>query len=218
MLRGIFSDPAGTLLAMLYTLPGILIALSFHEFAHAWVAVKMGDNTPKFQGRLTLDPFKHLDPIGFLSLLIFHFGWAKPVYIVPRNFRNIRMGSILVSIAGVVMNFLLGIVFVFLLVLGVKLGIQTGIYYNIISFAASINFTLMVFNFLPIPPLDGYQFVRDVFGVRSMGFLSIFERYGFLILLVLMFSGAIGYILNFVITPIYGVAIQLFSAILGVPS
>jgi Zn-dependent protease len=114
------------IIPMLLTLPGVLVAISIHEYGHALAAYKMGDNTAKAQGRLTLNPLKHLDPIGFLCLLIFRFGWAKPVPVNPRNFGNPRRDDIIVSLAGVGMNLLTSIIFIFIM----KIGLQWGFLYN----------------------------------------------------------------------------------------
>ena len=110
------SGTAG-ILNLLLTIPGVLIAITFHEFAHAWMAVKLGDNTPKAQGRLSLNPFSHMDPIGFVFLIVAGFGWGKPVEIDPRNFNgkySLSKAEAIVAAAGPIMNFILAFVFMIL--------------------------------------------------------------------------------------------------------
>lgn len=109
--RGILSNPGEWFISELMMLPGIIIGLSFHEFAHGIVAYKLGDPTPKYQGRLTVNPAAHIDPIGFIALLFMGFGWGKAVEINPYNFKNRRRDELLVSVAGVVMNLIIAIIF-----------------------------------------------------------------------------------------------------------
>ena len=107
ILSGLQSDPQGTLILLLYRIPAILIALTLHELAHGYVALRCGDPTAQMMGRLSFNPLRHLDPIGTLFMLLFGFGWARPVPVNPRNFKNFRRDDLLVSIAGVVTNFCL---------------------------------------------------------------------------------------------------------------
>ncbi len=161
---------AGTfdIMITLLTLPGVILAMSFHEFAHAFVAYKLGDTTPKEQGRVTLDPIKHLDPIGTFLLIFAHLGWGKPVEINPNNFSKISKGKgeVLVALAGPVMNFILAfiltIIFYAIIVFGgvevltSMAGINVAsIVLTMIYYAIVVNIGLGVFNLIPIPPLDG---------------------------------------------------------------
>jgi Zn-dependent protease len=200
---------------MLLTLPGVLVAISIHEYGHALAAYKMGDNTAKAQGRLTLNPLKHLDPIGFLCLLIFRFGWAKPVPVNPRNFGNPRRDDIIVSLAGVGMNLLTSIIFIFIM----KIGLQWGFLYNMGSMgqilytmlygAAYINIGLMVFNLIPIPPLDGHHVVQDIVGFKAVKFYHEYAQYIRIGLIILLFTGFLGRFIVPVISGIYGLLFNI---------
>lgn len=151
---------------MIVTLPGILIAISFHEFAHAYVAYKMGDVTPKYQGRVSLNPIKHIDPFGFVLLLTCGFGWGKPVEINPRNFKNSRKGEILVSLAGPLMNFLLSFITAIIIEAMERNHVlfnsnYAGVVYDILGCIFTINVGLGVFNLVPLPPLDGSKILKN---------------------------------------------------------
>ena len=113
MIRSLFTDPKSFLLGLLLSIPGLIIAISMHEFAHGFAAYKMGDNTAKYNGRLSLNPLDHLDPLGTICLFLCGFGWAKPVPINPYNFRNRRLGIVVVSLAGPVMNFFIALISAF---------------------------------------------------------------------------------------------------------
>ncbi len=181
---------------------GFIAFVAFHEFAHAWTADKLGDDTPRLQGRVTLDPIAHIDLVGTIILPLvllvasaqhgqpFFFGWGKPVMINPNNLRRRRFDDILVSVAGPVMNLLLGI-----LLLGiVKLGSVAGIsfFQNIDSFIPLISLTLFlfVFNLLPIPPLDGGHIFRHLLGITDHAYAQI-SQYSFIFFIVIMQSNAV---------------------------
>ena len=157
------SDPASMFISLLIEVPALLLALILHEISHGYVALWCGDGTAKMMGRLDLRPSHHLDPIGSLCMVLFGFGWAKPVPVNPRNFRHYVRDDFLVSIAGITMNFLLFLVSSFLMVLLVQT--QNGFMTYVIRFFnvfASINLSLAVFNLIPFPPLDGYHIVNDI--------------------------------------------------------
>ena len=153
------------LLGLLLTLPGVIIAITFHEFAHAWTAYRLGDDTPKYQGRLNLNPLSHIDPIGLIMLIVAHFGWGKPVQINPNNFRgkySLSVSEAIVSVAGPVMNFIVAIVFAIIYMLIIKFaGIQFAltsmgnVLVSVIQYTIIVNVGLGVFNLIPLPPLDG---------------------------------------------------------------
>ena len=147
----------------LYMLPGVIIGLTVHEYCHALCAWKLGDSTARDQGRLTLNPLKHIDIIGFIFIIIAGFGWAKPVQFAPENLRNLRRDKALIAAAGPLSNLILGILFI--------LSIKAVFYFQIarsnftesffwvLFFSATINLGLFIFNLLPIPPLDGSHIV-----------------------------------------------------------
>lgn len=192
-LQQLFSDPGTFLYTMLLALPGIIIGLSLHEFAHAYVSYKLGDATPMVQGRVTISPFAHIDPIGFLLLMLFGFGYGKPVEINPNNYKNPRRDEIFVALAGVITNFFVAVLFAFVYFLLARFNVIS-LYSTISTILINIifiNVHLMVFNLLPIPPLDGYKVVRNLLlGHVDVGKLwraeAFFNRYGYLILFAIL--------------------------------
>ncbi|MBR4435036.1 MAG: site-2 protease family protein [Clostridia bacterium] len=187
-------------------IPGIVIAFSFHEWGHAFAAYKMGDPTARNLGRMTLNPLAHIDPIGFLMMVIAGFGWAKPVPVNPNNYRNYKLGEIVVSLAGVTMNFILAVVGMIALAALYKFGVlknytPTGYEFSGGILTAidltlgfiSINLALMVFNLLPIYPLDGFHIAEvtlsKVLGARVFLFL---RNYGMYILMGVLLLGRFG--------------------------
>jgi Zn-dependent protease len=175
-----------------------LMAITFHEYAHGYVAFRLGDPTAKNEGRLTLNPIKHLDPMGTLVLVLTRMiGWAKPVPVDPRYFRDPRKGMIYVSLAGATANFMLALVFALLfrglLILmggGLPLFIQLTLYYGVM-----LNLYLGAFNLLPIPPLDGSKVLAGLLPPHlAIGYMQI-ERYGMLLIILLVFLGAFRYLL-----------------------
>lgn len=185
-------DAGDWFMGKLMILPGILIGLSFHEFAHGIVSYAFGDPTPKLQGRLTVNPAAHMDPFGFICLLFAGFGWGVPVEIDPRYYKKRRVAELLVSLAGVTMNFLLAVAFAFVMKgLYVMqpawlLGDMGQIVIEILLGIISINVVLMVFNLLPVPPLDGFNILTEIFNLRKYSwYYPVYDK-GFLILLVLI--------------------------------
>lgn len=180
------------LIKKLIIIPGILIGLSLHEFGHAKVAQLCGDRTAESQGRVSLSPFAHIDIVGLISLFLFGFGWGRPVMINPRNFRRPRLDSIFVGLAGVFMNFICAAVFAVILrliyqfvpdFLTTSFG---GTVCNMIMQTIVINLSLMLFNLLPIPPLDGFGVLSDIINLPKLSFkLYVWLRkYGYGILLI----------------------------------
>lgn len=194
---------------ILEIMPGFLLGISIHEFSHGLAADRLGDNTPRLQGRLTLNPAKHLDPIGFLCLLVFGFGWAKPVMINPRNFKNPRRDDAIVSLAGPISNFLIAFLFMGL----IKLTINTSLSPTAIDVfygTVMVNLMLMVFNLIPIPPLDGHHILGSIGGPKVWNFYFKYrEHLRFALLLLIIFRG-IGRIIGPLIFILYRLLISIF--------
>ena len=184
---------------MLTMLPGILIALTFHEFAHGLAAYAMGDDTAKNAGRLSLDPMKHIDPIGFIMLFIMRFGWAKPVPINENNFRHERLGLFFVSIAGITMNLILALIFQLILFFTADI-VQLSAYVDVMRGIVWINIMLAAFNLLPIPPLDGSKVIYTFLPKNLRFTFYKYESYGSIILIILLLTGGISLLLNPVIS------------------
>lgn len=190
---GQFSNPKEWLMGELLMLPGILIALSFHEFGHAFVADRLGDDTPRSQGRVSINPAAHIDLIGFIALLFVGFGWGKPVEIDPRNFKKPRRDELLVSVAGVLMNLILAVIFTLVLRFyvdgtgaGFSSGGMYGSIYTMIFYIIYINLILMIFNLLPIPPLDGFNILTEIFDLKRYSWWYTVYDKGFIILMILI--------------------------------
>ena len=201
-LDGEFSDPMGWLMDKLILLPGIVIGLSFHEFAHGYVSYKLGDPTPKLQGRLTINPAAHIDPFGFIALLFAGFGWGVTVQIDPIYYKHRRRDELLVSLAGVVMNFIIAVLFAVMIKLlfiaepGWLNGSLGDIVIEIIMYVIQINLVLMIFNLLPVPPLDGFGIVTQIFDLQKYRwYYQVYDK-GFLILLVLILLGVTDKVLS----------------------
>jgi len=192
-------DLGSFFLMMLYRVPAIMIAIAVHESAHAYSAYRLGDPTARNLGRVTMNPLKHLDVAGTIMLLLVGFGWAKPVPVNPRNFRNPRKDDIIVSLAGVVANLVTAFVFLGIWYFFIyTIGFANNILNNFMSAIVLINIYLAIFNLIPIPPLDGYHVLKSAVRIKNPKFFWVFERYGFLILIVLLFTGAVSATLGFV--------------------
>jgi len=174
--------------SLILSAPAILFGLTIHEFSHGWVAWQLGDPTAKMMGRLTLNPLKHLDPIGTIALFLFRFGWAKPVPIDPRNFRHPTRDMAISSLAGPAANLLTagvsGLVLRVLLLFHVG-----GFIVTLISYFVLFNLILCFFNLIPIPPLDGSRLVYHLLPPDLAAGYARLERYGFIILIGIIFLG-----------------------------
>lgn len=201
----------GNLLLYLYAVPAILLSLSFHELSHAFVSYKLGDPTAKNMGRLTLNPLKHLDPLGTLMLLVSiyngrGFGWARPVPINPTYYKNRKGGTMLVSLAGPMSNIILAFLFAFpMALIGLKYGAPSGtlfnmdaniyantfalepVIFNLSRFFYMINIGLAVFNIIPVPPLDGSKILSGLLPQRLYFKMMQYENYVGVVFLILIF-------------------------------
>jgi Zn-dependent protease len=180
---------------LLLLAPPILLALTFHEFAHAYVANRFGDDTAKRSGRLTMNPLAHLDPFGTLMIFIVHFGWAKPVPVNPYNLRNPKKDMLWISAAGPLSNMILALISGLLLRFIATSGMMPapdsmlGLLIVMVVFSLQINLALAIFNILPIAPLDGSKIL---YGILPAGFakqIYLLERYGPFILIGLIIFG-----------------------------
>lgn len=197
----------GSLTEFLYSIPCILIALTVHEVAHGWMAYKLGDPTAKAMGRLTLNPLKHLDPIGALCMLFFHFGWAKPVPIDSRYFKKPKRDVALTALAGPLSNILMAFLGILLYSILRAIFVQTG---AVPSFGATVqqlvlyllfyfyylNLSLAVFNFLPVPPLDGSRIFLVFLPQKYYFGIMKYERYIQLALLLCLWLGFLDGVLS----------------------
>lgn len=185
-----------SLMQIVAGIPGLIIAMVVHEYAHAQVALWLGDFTPRLTGRLTLNPRAHIDPIGMIMLFLVHFGWAKPVMINPNNFKQSKRDDILVSLAGPMANLVTAFLTLFLLLLYDRLGgnITTGIY-TVFQLIIEYNIGFAIFNLLPLPPLDGAHVLMNILP-RDLAYkLAGLERYSLLILIVLLMTPVLSMIL-----------------------
>ncbi len=188
---------------LIIQVPVFLFALTVHEFSHGYVASLCGDQTARMQGRLTLNPLKHLDPLGTLAIFLIHFGWAKPVPVDPRNFRNPRRDMILVSLAGPMANLATMVASLFALVISAALGkgIPAFLAQPLIamfSWSIMINSILAIFNMIPIPPLDGSKVLMGLLPPEQARSLARLEGAGFILIMILVFTGVLGKFIYFV--------------------
>ena len=228
LISGLFSYLTDTskLLSLLLSVPGILIAITFHEFAHAYVADKLGDDTPRNQGRLTLNPLGHLDPIGSIMLLFAGFGWGKPVEVNPRNYdRRFSMdkADAIVSIAGPLMNFFLAIVLTIIYCAIYKFSSATFVNSQIgtivllmINIAISINIGLGVFNLIPLPPLDGSKVLKAFLPYNSRQWFENNEKLFEMIFVALWIVGVLSTIISPLISIITNGILKLGCIIFGI--
>lgn len=193
-------------LTILYSLPAILVGLVIHELSHALMADSLGDPTPRRDGRITLNPIAHLDFVGTIMLLIFGFGWARPVRTNPSNYTDRRFGSLWVSLAGPLSNLMIAFLFMGVWYITVyRFNVNNSIVNGLMEQMVYINLILFLLNLLPIPPLDGYNVLKTLVPFHNMHKLWTLEKYGYIILIVLAFTGLLGRGLS--------IGVSLFSSI-----
>ena len=210
------------IISLVATIMALCIAAPFHEFAHAYAAKREGDYTAVATRRCTLAALPHFDIWGFISLFFFGFGWAKPVPVDSRNFKRGRKSEFIVSIAGILMNFVLGIVFLFIYMLLIKVAsefLMTTLYGNLLAqflnISISLNFMLAFFNLLPIYPLDGYRII-DSFCRFDNKFLQVMRQYSTLIYILVLITGIYGFLYYNTMGLFVDWLIDIFSKLLGI--
>jgi Zn-dependent protease len=175
-----------------YIIISVIIGFTLHEFAHAYFAYKFGDPTAEKQGRLTLNPIAHIDPIGALFIIIAGFGWAKPVPVNRHYFKRPKLAGVVVSFAGPFSNLVLAFIGFVLFSLLSRAGIPTGTTFDLYPFLSifiQMNLLLFAFNLLPLPPLDGYRIIEDLVSSRVRAKISKYEVYGSILFIVLIVTG-----------------------------
>lgn len=201
--------PSKWLMNQILLLPGIIVGLTFHEAAHGYVSYWLGDPTPKNQGRLSLNPMRHIDPIGFLALFFAGFGWGQPVQINPAYYKHRRRDELLVALAGVVTNFIIAVLSAGAIRLLIS---NTGFMFNdleeiiflMLYYMMTVNVMLMIFNLLPVPPLDGFGVATELFNLRKYDWYYPVYKNGFYILMILIIFN----ITDKIITPLMTVVID----------
>lgn len=216
------------LLSLLLTIPGVLIAITFHEYAHAFAADRLGDDTPRNQGRLNLNPLSHLDPFGVIMLIFAHIGWGKPVQINPNNFTrkiSTRAGEAIVSLAGPLMNFILAFVFAIAFYAvqifwpSFALTSEVGkIIMNMIQYTVIVNVGLGVFNLIPLPPLDGSKILMAFLSYNAKRWFEEHTQIFYIIFLIIWITPISSMIISPIISAITGgidsVASSIFTLFL----
>lgn len=199
--------------SMIYRIPALLFAISIHEYAHAQCADSMGDPTARYMGRLTFNPMAHLDPIGAILLVVAGFGWAKGVPINVNNFRNRREGILKVSFAGPAANLFLCFLAALMMALLGRMGMLSDGLYKFLFWMQLYNVWFAFFNLIPVPPLDGSRILRELLPAKqSWQFNEIVDRYGFYILIALVFTG----ITSMIINPLANGYLRLIQGLLSI--
>ncbi len=218
MLLDFFSGDADFFLMMIRLFSRLFVifcTMPIHEYAHALIATKLGDQTPRLSGRLTLNPMAHISPLGALMIILCGFGYAKPVSVNPRNFKDSKKGMALTAIAGPISNLILGFVFTFIsaVISCFEYSTITNAFYSFFIFAAVININLAVFNLLPIPPLDGSRILQLLIPAKYYYKFLEYERYVTIVVFILILTGVLSGPLSIMSNAIF----ELFSFIANLP-
>lgn len=192
---------------ILVSLVGIVFAMTIHEFGHAYSAYLLGDDTAKIAGRMTINPSRHVDIVGLFMLIIFHFGWAKPVPVNPNNFKNYKLGSFIVALSGALGNLIGAIVCAVIMKFSPMYAISA-----ISSAALSYNLWFGAFNLLPVPPLDGWGVISSFLPYKYRNFEIKYENIGYLILIILLVTGLYSHIM----TPIVRVFFNIVNFVVPI--
>ena len=213
------------LIGILLTLPGVLLAMTVHEYAHAWMATHYGDTTARRQGRLTLNPLAHIDPVGIFLLIFAHIGWGKPVQV---NYNNLTTNKsrgyceAMISLAGPLSNFILAVILTVVLYLlstifpGMMFSEIGAIILVLIEYAITVNIGLGVFNLIPLPPLDGEKIFRNILPNKIKAWLIENNSSLQFLFMLLWITGLLGYIVTPVISGISGVINTVIAAVFGI--
>ena len=216
----------GMLESLLISIPGVLIAITFHEFAHAFVADKLGDDTARREGRLSLNPKDHIDPIGGLLLLVAGFGWGKPVHVDPRNYTrkmSMEKGEALVSIAGPIMNFIIAFLFAIIFCAIYKFAsysflistVGTAVL-SIVAGVVSVNIGLGVFNLIPLPPLDGSKVLIPFLPYKAKMWFINNENIFYIVFVLIWITGLASTIISPAMQAISNAILDLARMIFGI--
>ena len=208
------SDP-WALYQFLISIPIILLSLSIHEVSHGYVAYKLGDPTARNQGRLSLNPLAHIDPIGALCMLLFHFGWAKPVPVSTRYFKKPKRDMALTALAGPVSNILLAFVsltvYCYIMRFADPEAVLTELLLLLFRMFYSLNISLAVFNFLPVPPLDGSRILYTFLPDRAYFGVMRYERYISIGIFALLYLGFLDYPLSWLVNQLTMLFFKIIS-------
>lgn len=191
-------------------IPAALLTVVFHEISHGYTAYLLGDGTAKNAGRLSLNPIRHIDPIGLICMILFRFGWAKPVPVNPMYFKKRKSSMAITAVAGPLSNIVFALFSFIIIRLIILIPVGSELVYNVLDFfveffslLASLNVGLAVFNLIPIPPLDGSKIVNALLPDRVYYKILRYEQYGFLILLILLNFGPFDRFINFLANTVY---------------